>query len=291
MIENILSIIAEREEAFVPAIFTKKQYNVIKKRINKDKLSNAEKKALYTSITKKVKALENMYKHTNEAEYYINGTNKILPERFAEAKKIIEKYSKKHDKVFISGTFLFSKNYNDIDIFIVQEKGYKEIFEEKTHTIFLTEKKIVQPIFQSAALISISNFKIPVKINIKYPSLFELMSTYHEAIIECLNKERKSEAIRNLIFNHELLCNRKLLDPQELKEKIEIAKISDLNSAIKELCISLFSKKYVYVKIQNYIKTLINSIQNIKPNKHLIIFKNNYEELIYGRQRSSTAIN
>ncbi len=286
----ILSLIAEREKELVPVIFTKKQFEVIKKRIKREKLTNAEKKALYTSITKKVKAIESIYRQTNEAEYYVNGGSKILSERFSEAKKIIEQYSKKYEKIFISGTFLFSQKYTDIDIFIVREKGYKEIFDGKKHIIFLTEKRLSQPIFQSASLMSVSNFKIPTEINTKEPSLFEIMSLYHEAVIECLNQDKKPESTRRLIFYNELLCNKKILNSQELKEKTENAKIIDLNQAIKNLCISIFSKKYLYVKIQSYIKTLINSIKNIKPNKHLIIFRNTYEELIYGRQRSTATV-
>lgn len=300
MDNKILKSIITRKELFVPLIFTEKQFEVLKKYNQQKKLSNAEKKALYTSITKKIKALNSLYAEQKDKEYYINGITEILPERINEAKSIFDKYSKVYEKVFVSGSFLFSKEYKDIDVFIIQKRGYKEEFDENKHLIFLTEKKLTQPIFQSASLISVSNFIIKRKLVKKEPSLAELMGTYHEAVIEIMRrmmmrknmqskkqeKEEKQEAIRQLIFDYYLLQKNKLLNGKELKNIASNIRLENLDLFIKELCRRLFSEKYLYVEIHTYIKTLEESIKNIKPNKHLIRFKNTYEEMIYGKQRS-----
>ena len=284
MNKNILKIILRKREQFVPLIFTEKQFDVLARYSSGLKLSNAEKKALYTSINKKIGALELLHRE-QKGEYYIYGSSDIIPSRLEEAKKLIDKYSEKYSKVFVSGSFLFSEKFGDIDIFIIREKGYKEVTENNIHLIFLAEKRLSNPVFQSASLISVSNFIIPKKIKKKKLSLSGLMSMYHEAVIETMKKEKKPEAVRNLIFYHNLFYKNKLISPKELREISEKIRLPEIDLLIKELCKAIFSKSYLYVEIHEYIKTLKESINNIKPNEHLIRFKNTYEELIYGRQR------
>ncbi len=285
MNKNILKIVLRKKELFTPLIFTEKQLNVLRKYNNHIKLSNAEKKSLYTSIKKKIEALDSFSMEQRDKEYFINNATEIIPARLSEAKKLIDSYSKKYRKVFIAGSFLFSKEFNDIDIFIIREKGYKEKWDNNRHMIFLSEKKLANPVFQSASLISASSFIMLREIEKKKLSLSELMTTYHEAVIEYMGK-KKPESIRNLIFDYNLFCKNRLLNGKELKEISEKIKLDDLDISIRELCKKLFSTTYLYVEVHTYIKTLEESIKNIKPNEHLIRFRNTYEEMIYGRQRS-----
>ena len=125
------------------------------------RLSNAEKKALYTSINKKIDALSSLI-IKNDNEYYIQGSREIIEEKIEEAKRLIENYAENLNKVFIGGSFLFEKDYNDVDIFIIRKKGYKESWDGKYHIIQLSEGRLSEPIFQSASLISVSNFVICV---------------------------------------------------------------------------------------------------------------------------------
>lgn len=286
MNKNILKTILQMKGSFIPLIFTEKQFNVLRKHSAKARLSNAEKKALYTSIKKKMEALNLFSREQKDKEYYINSPNEIISIKLKEAKQLIDNYSKEYDNVFIAGSFLFSEDSNDIDIFIIKEKGYKEIWDKNKHLIFLSEKKLADPVFQSASLISISNFIIPRKIKKKKPSLSALMATYHEAVIEYMKKEKKPESIRRLVFDYNLFCKNKLLNGKELKITSEKLQLNDLNVLIKGLCKRFFSETYLYVAVHDYINTLKQSIKNIMPNKHLITFKNTYEEMIYGKQRN-----
>ncbi len=288
MNQKILKIILGRIELFVPLVFTKKQFSILEKYNNKVKLTNAEKKSLYTSIKKKMEALDSFSREQKDREYFINNPRDILPHRLIEAKELIDVYSKDYDKIFISGSFLYSNRFRDIDIFIIRKKGYKEKYDGNRHIIFLTENKLANPVFQSASVISVANFAIPRKIRKKKPSLSELMTLYHEAVIEHIQKEKKPESKRRLIFDYDLFCKNKLLNPKELKKRMEKTKLYDMDKMIKELCKTLFSKTYLYVEAHTYIKTLKESIENIRPNTHLIRFKNTYEEMIYGRKRGKT---
>jgi len=255
----------------------------IEKYFDNTPLNNAEKKALYTSITKKINALESLYKE--KEDYFIKGEEHIIPDRIKQAKEIIKQYK---EKVFVAGSFLFSERYNDIDIYIIGKRGYKEEFIANKHIIRLTEKILQQPIFQSAALISISNFNNIQKQNIPSIFLHQLMSLYHEAVIEVIQNEKKKEALRDLIFQHNLRCKHKLTNAIELNNLVINTSIKELDRIFSDLCKNLFSTKYLYVAIHEYIKTLTNSIKNIKQNQHLIHYKDIYEEMIYGHKRSKS---
>lgn len=289
MDENLLKIILEHEKDFEPLIFTRKQLKVMKNRKDGRQLSNAEKKALYTSIKKKMEALS-IIQGGEGRKLYVTGYENIIEGRIEEAEKLVKEYSVKNGKVFIAGSFLFSKDYNDIDIFIIREKGYKEKWEGNHHLIFISGKRLEKPIFQSAAKISISTFPIPNKLAKRKPKLSEVMSTYHEAVIECRNKEKKPEMTRHLVFDYYLFCKSYILNPKELQELVKASSLEILDAYIKELCTALFSKSYLYVGIHWYIQTLEEDIKSTKHNKNLIQYKKTYEELLYGRQRDKKAI-
>lgn len=282
MDKNILKNILQKRESFVPLIFTEKQFDILIKYNNHIPLSNAEKKSLYTSIKKKIDALSSFSREQNDVEYWINNPGETISQRLKEAKELINIYSKKYGKVFISGSFLFAKEFQDIDVFIIREKGYKEVWEGNRHIIFLSEKRLAKPIFQSAAKISIGNFALPSKITKKKPTLSETMSTYHEAVIELMRKEKKPDLLRRFVFDYYLFCKNRLLNGKELNNLSKNLVLADLDNYIKELCQKLFSRTYLYVEIHNYIKTLKDSIESEKPNEHLMRYKKTYEELIYG---------
>lgn len=286
MNQDLLNIVLQQKELFVPLIFTEKQFLVLQKQSSKLPLSGAEKKSLYTSVKKKMDSLGAIARGQRNREYWINGSREIIPGRLEQAKKLIDAYAKKYDRVFISGSFLFSKKFNDIDIFVVRERGYREVWEKGGHLIFLAAKRLSRPVFQSAAQISVSNFIIPGKIIKAKPSLPELMATYHEAVIECMKKEKKPESIRRLVFDFNLFCRDILLNGKELNLASNSSKPGDLGKFMQELCKTFFSMKYLYVELHNYIKTLNESIRKITPNAHLMRFRDTYEEIIYGRQRS-----
>ncbi|MFO8015819.1 MAG: hypothetical protein R6U32_01810 [Candidatus Woesearchaeota archaeon] len=288
MDKKILKTVLQRKRLFVPLIFTERQFNVLRKYSSNAGLSNAERKALYTSIKDKMEALSSFSGEYKDREYYISSPGEIMPSRLAEAKEIVDAYSKKHDRVFVAGSFLFSRDFNDIDIFIVRKRGYRERWDRNRHIIFLPERRLSSPVFQSASLISVSSFLIPRKTRKRRPFLSELMATYHEAVIEHMKKEKKPESIRRMVFHYNLFCRNRLLNGRELKRLSGEIELDGLDTLMKGLCKKLFSASYLYVEVHDYIKTLKDSIRNIRPNTHLIRFKDTYEEMIYGRERGKT---
>ena len=108
------------------------------------------------------------------------------------------------------------------------------------------------------------------------------MSDYHEAVIEKMGTEEKQEAARRLVFAYWLFVGGTLSDALGLAKKTKQATLDDLDRMMGELCKKLFSKHYLYIAVHTYIKTLKESIKNIKPNEHLMRYRNAYEDLIYG---------
>jgi hypothetical protein len=286
MDKKLLNIVLRNEKLFVPIVFTKKQYDILSKYKWKNRLTNSERKSLYSSIKKKMEALNCLSREQKDIEYYINSPRQIIPTRLDKAKKLIDIYSKKYDKVFISGSFLFSKEYGDIDIFIVKEKGYKEKWDEDKHLIFLAEKRLTKPVFQSAALISVSNFYIPCVMKESRLKLGELMSSYHEAAIE-IRGGKYRDLTRHIVFVYHLKVKHKLLNGLKLKTITNKLNLDELEDMVKSIITKLYSKKYIYVAIHQYIKTLSGFIESEKNVENLKRYKKLYEEIIYGNRKGT----
>src|SRR3989338_4681496 len=63
----------------------------------------------------------------------------------------------KNKKIMISGSFLFSKKYNDIDLFIFTVYGKKDYIRGNVHVNFLPETALESLFFSSISQISVSN--------------------------------------------------------------------------------------------------------------------------------------
>jgi hypothetical protein len=155
--------------------------------------------------------------------------------------------------------------------------------------VFVTEKRLSRPVFQSAALISVANFNIPNKIEKRSIKLGEFMSSYHESIIE-IDSNYDRDLTRYIVFTYYLEIKNMLLDGSELSGITKSAVREDIDKMIKEVIKHVFSKKYVYIEIHNYIKTLKDAIETERPNNHLIHYKDTYEELIYGNPIKAKAV-
>ena len=69
MNENISKKILEHKNLFVPALFTDKQVNIMEKQLKKQSLTKTEQTYLYTTIKKKIDALQ-----TLQEQFFVRGT-------------------------------------------------------------------------------------------------------------------------------------------------------------------------------------------------------------------------
>lgn len=277
MDKNICNMIVVYKNQFIPHLFTKKQVMIIQKRMANQHLTNTEKTYLYSTIKKKIGALALL-----REEWHITG-KEMIPERIEEAKHILKELHK--EKAFISGSFLYAKEYNDIDIFIVGNRR-KQYREGKKNFILITEKDLTLPIFYSCSQYCVANFTIPeLKPVIKRDEMDEFLLSYQLAINEILDNDEQ-KTTRYIVFLYYM--NIKGFIPnsyeayqayQEISKKSKEEKIKIVNNMIKELLLNTFSNRYTYEVLRGFNKRLEKNIQEYKKNDGLIIYHTLLEEV------------
>ena len=290
MEKKILKNIVENKAKFVPLLFTAKQVNLIEKYLQnmkkgKDKetqkMTPTEKTILYSTIKKKVDALMLL-----KEEFHIKGQN-MIPERVEKAKEILKAINK--EKAFISGTFLFAQDYNDIDIYVISNKRKQfhqkeETSDKELHFIYITENDLKKPIFNSASQYCVANFFIETpQANIEKPAFSDLVMTYEMAVTEIMNseidKDEDQKTSRELIFEYNLQVKNIVLYSYTLSKRFNEVislkmndKISIINMMAKELLIKLYSPTYLYNELTKFVKQLKKDIEFIDLHDHLLIF-------------------
>jgi len=269
---NTCKKIIENKQRLIPSLFTLKQINILEKYLNKAGLTNTERTYLYSRIKKKVDALMIM----NE-QYFISGDS-MIKGRIKKAMDILKELNP--EKAFISGSFLYSKKFNDIDIYIISNRR-KQYHKGNRHLIFITEDDLNKSIFISASKYSVSNFFIdPKKTPIKRPSFNDLIVTYEIAINEILDNDDQ-KTIRDIIFEYYVQIEGVVLDSfflyKKTNEIIQLKKeekIEIINNMTKKMLIKIYSHKYLYNELTRFLKHLKNDIASLKINDNLIIYHN-----------------
>lgn len=239
-------------------------------------------------IKKKVEALAML-----KEEWHITGKN-MIPERVEEAKQILKEIHE--EKAFISGSFLFAKEYNDIDIFIVGKKR-KQYREGKRNFILITEKDLAMPIFYSCSQYCVANFAIPeIEPVIKRDEMDEFLLSYQLAINEILDNDEQ-KTTRYIVFLYYMNIKGVILNSyeayqayKEINKKSKEEKIKIVNSMIKELLLNAFSNKYTYEVLREFNKRLEKNMQKYKKNDGLIIYHTLLDEVKNECRRNQEAI-
>jgi predicted nucleotidyltransferase len=271
MNEKICKMVVAKKTLLVPSLFTEKQVSVLERYISGRKLSRTEQACLYSAIKKKVDALGAL-----KEEFYEKGSG-IIKERVERAKEILHRINK--EKAFISGTFLYAKNYNDIDIYIISRKR-KQHYRGKEHYIYITESDLRKPIFLSASKCSVANFHIEEKEPIiKRPSFNDLIVTYEMAINEILD-DSDQKTLRDVIFEYHLQTRKEVLDSytlhsmtKELKSRSRAEKINEVNRMVKEILLHAYSNRYTYLELIKFLSRLRKDIASMTTNDNLIIYR------------------
>lgn len=268
MNEKILIKVVKNKDKLIPYIFTKKQILIIQKYIQNKKLENHEKVQLYSSIKKKIEAL-NLFSE----EYYINGEG-LIPKRIEKAKQILQELNGK--QAFISGSFLYSEKYSDIDIYILSKKRKTETKDDKHYT-FITKKNLKNPIFISTMKTSVANFTIKLDNENMRLNLEDIILGYEIAINEILDNDDQ-KTIKDVIFNY-YLSKKIIIDAYTLhKEFIRIKdmkkddKIKEINDYVKKTMMNFGSKDYIYQKSLLFIKNFKEHAESTKVNENLLIY-------------------
>ena len=142
----------------------------------------------------------------------------IIPERIAEAEKILSPISQKH--CFITGSFLYKENYKDIDIFVITRTKKKITLSEKKAKVTVIDfNELYSLFYHSIAQSCISKSILPKRpLKVTFSDYWQVIN---EAIPTLLNQKNKfRKEVRSLVLYTEYLKTGEVLDTFKLDQKI-----------------------------------------------------------------------
>jgi len=254
--------IAEIKSDIVPAIFTEKQFNLIIKRFSGKKLSQGERNNFSRYVSKKMKAIYKIAKKDIK-KMFVYGNEHILKERKELALKYLKKYSRKfkNKHVLITGSFLYKKEYKDIDIFVIAKYEKDDYKEKKFHINYFDEELYSSLFFRSISKLCISNKKIGEhKLN-EEVNINTLISLYQE-ILNDLKTRRIADKIilRDFIIQSYYLRNSIIIDSYNLN--LEVSRILNLKSIKETIKSILIDAIIIGVEKKESIKAMKKTISS-----------------------------
>lgn len=281
--ENLinLEIVKRNENLLKGRIFTDLQLNVLKKKLQKKPLDINEKTYYYKYIKPKIKA---MFSFFNIDEINIRGKEQILKKRIPKAMKILNHLNKKHKnkKIMISGSYLFNKNYNDIDAFIFTKYDKEDYKKGKTHVNFLPEKSLNSLFFNSLSQISISNFSYISKKEFDI-NLNKILQLYEFLINYIFNEEGYQKELRTFLLETEYVSKKVILNPEQLynlRKKIKQQNIIKIISLILINTLVISYKKNKLNSLKRYITDYTKLLKQYKQSKNLNTYIQTYKQVI-----------
>jgi len=282
--ENLITLemIEQNQNILVKTIFTKLQLNILKKRIQKKTLNNNERTYYYKYIKPKLRA---MLSFSGITEVNINGKEHMIKERIPKAIKILSQLKKKHKnkKMLISGSFLFNKNYNDIDVFVFSKYSKEDYKKEKIHVNYLPESAINSLFFSSISKISISNFRYTPKSNFTI-KLENVIQNYEILIDFILRKKQYTQELRKFFLETEFISKDVILNPKQLYQLKKKAKHKNIISLLSDTLINSLLYAFTRMKIKNNLKKYIDDyselLKQYKHAKNIEVYIKTYKEVL-----------
>jgi len=278
--ENLinLDIIKKNEGLLKSTIFTAIQINILKKRLPNKRLNNNERTYYYKFIKPKVYAMMKFFNITEN----IMGKDFIIDERIARASNIIRSLEKKHKnkKIILSGSFLFNKKYNDIDVFVFTKYEKEDYKKGRLHVSFLPESAIDSLFFSSLSKISVLNFSFNAKEDFDI-GLNDVLQTYELLINAIINKEDYEKYLRDFILQTEYISKKVILNPKQLYDMKETLLTKDIkvlsNTFINALTLS---NKDIKETLEQQLKEYKKLSKEYKKAKNLGIYIDTYSKVI-----------
>ncbi|HLC80694.1 MAG TPA: hypothetical protein VJG31_02890 [Candidatus Nanoarchaeia archaeon] len=195
-------------------IFTSIQLKALQKKIKRQTLSRNEKTYYYKFIRPKVRA---MLAFSGTEEATARGEEWMIKERAGRARRILRRMQKKHRtaRIMISGSFLFNKEFQDIDVFVFTKYQKEDYSRKKIHVNFLPQSALGSLFFGSLCQISLSNFTPETQKDFSV-SLVGLLQKYELLVNEILNREDYQKNLRDFLLQMEYLSKRIVLNPLQL---------------------------------------------------------------------------
>ena len=282
--ENLISLgmIEKNEHLLVPRIFTRLQLNTLKKRLRQAPLNANEKTYYYKYIKPKIRVMLSLF---SMDELNIHGREYMLENRIPKAARVLSRVSSRHrnKRIMISGSFLFSRKYNDIDVFVFTKYNKEDYRKGRVHVVFLPESSLGTLFFSSLSQISISNFAYEAKTDFDL-DLNNLLQAYEVLINHMLNKDECPNELRDFLLKTEYASKKVILNPKqlyELKSKLEHRKSSGiLSSTFINTLLLGYEQRSLKEKLKEQISHYASMLGEYKSAPNLKAYIQTYEQVI-----------
>jgi len=194
----------------------------------------------------------------------------ILKERISEAENLLNQIPAKY--CFISGSFLYKENYNDIDIFVISRTKKELKLENKKVKITIIDFNDLYSLFYHSITKSCISKNILPKRPLKV-TLSDYWQVINEAIPTLLNQKNKfHKDVRSLILYTEYFKTGAVLDTFQLAQKIsffknhtEIIKYieTEVPPIICRQAKTSYAKRFFYTQAGYYKQLLGYKAQNL----------------------------
>ncbi len=146
----------------------------------------------------------------------------IIKERIKEAENILNQIPARY--CFISGSFLYKQNYQDIDVFVItRSKKNISVQNKKVKITILDFNDLYSLFYHSISKSCIAKNILPMKA-LKV-TLSDYWSVINEAIPTLLNeKDKYHKNVRSLILYSEYFSKNQILDTFELNQRVNSSK-------------------------------------------------------------------
>ena len=256
----------EIKKSIVPVLFTEHQFNLIEKKMTNKKMSDSEKNEFSRAISRKMIAINKILEKEN-SNVSVYGTYKINKDRLKSAISYLKKFSRKFkDKhVFISGSFLYSDKYNDIDIFVVSKYEKEDFHLGKFHINYLTEDVYGSLFFASIKRLCISNKKME-EYNIKEKINLNTFISIYQELFNDIDRKFKGvrTTLREFLLQAAFIKKTSIPDSSELKQQIEnILDINKPEEIIKKIFVESIVLGVKNKKAISAMKEMIDSYKDV----------------------------
>lgn len=261
------------EEELVPIIFTKAQFEIIKKKVENKELSYNEKMNLYRSINKKLNVISKINNHSN---CFLRGKEDILEKRIDLSLKLLKKIERNHkgQKIIISGSYLWNENYNDIDVFIISKYNKEDYNDGNIHYNYINDTDNI--FFSSINKISVSNFEVG-KDEFNF-EVDDLISIYQELIIYMTQGKDCKQELRDFIIGQSFLTTQTVLNSKQLNtvfNKMNIRLVNEMMINALLFNINEELKKDILLMIKNN-----EELYNEYKTDNLKIYNNTFKRVL-----------
>jgi len=274
-LENYLTLesLNRAKPNLVPYIFSQNYFNILKAKISNKKLSKNETYYYNHFIKKKLLGVIELFEIADKMN--VNGKEFIKKDRMERIIGILKKYSRKHKnmKMLVSGSFLYSKKYNDIDIFIISKYNKEDYRSGKIHINYLPDDIENTLFFKSISEISIANFNFEKKSIKEMFSIEDILYLYELIILLIIQKNYYLPELRDLILKAEYRSSKVILNSMQLKTITDMVIKSKFPiKIINKYVVTKIINSYDIIDIKKVLKKFIE--KNSVPEKKQKLYEN-----------------